>query len=138
MRIDFFHHAHGWNVQDVCWGATFSATVFAFATLSANTTCVCYRARWRLLETVSKEKESSTATDEWMYQIGGKKHWEDYNTVVRGYLRGECCDTDVAKAWAEAGGRGTPAREVPSGNVQWCVFLCASLPCVYVCRCDGP
>ena len=60
---------------------------------------------------------------EWMYQIGGKKHWEDYNIVVRGYLRGENCDTDVAKAWVEAGGSGTPAHAVPSVT---CSVVCYS------------
>ena len=75
-------------------------------------------------ELVSKEEETSTAADEWMYQIGGKKHWDLYNTAVRGYLRGESCDTDVAKAWVEAGGSGTPAHAVPSGT---CSVVCSSL-----------
>ena len=74
-------------------------------------------------ELVSKEPNNSTA-DEWMYQIGGKKHWEDYNIVVRGYLRGESRDTDVAKAWVEAGGSGTPAHAVPSGT---CSVVCSYL-----------
>ena len=38
-------------------------------------------------ELVSKEEETSTAADEWIYQIGGKKHW-----------RGDMLD--VALAWA--------------------------------------
>ena len=75
-------------------------------------------------ELVSKEEETLTAADEWMYQIGGKKHWEDYNIVVRGYLRGESRDTDVAKAWVEAGGSGTPAHAVPSGT---CSVVCSYL-----------
>ena len=62
------------------------------------------------------EEYTEDVMDEWMYQIGGKKHWEDYNTVVRGYMHGECRDTDVAKAWVEAGGSGTPAHAVPSGT----------------------
>ena len=74
-------------------------------------------------ELVSKEQKSYE-TDEWMYQIGGEKHWDRYNTVVRGYLRGESCDTDVAKAWEEAGGSGTPAHAVPSGT---CSGLCCYL-----------
>ena len=74
-------------------------------------------------ELVSKQ-QSTSGTDEWMYQIGGKKHWASYNTVVRGYLRGEICDTDVAKAWVEAGGSGTPAHAVPSGT---CSVVCSSL-----------
>ena len=75
-------------------------------------------------ELVSKEEETSTAADEWMYQIGGKKHWDLYNTAVRGYLRGESRDTDVAKAWVEAGGSGTPAHAVPSGT---CSVVCSYL-----------
>ena len=78
-------------------------------------------------ELVSKNEdilEISNATNEWMYQIGGKKHWDLYNTVVRGYLRGESCDTDVAKAWVEAGGSGTPAHAVPSGT---CSVVCSYL-----------
>ena len=80
-------------------------------------------------ELVSKEgdileEEISNATDEWMYQIGEKKHWEDYNTVVRGYLHEEIRDTDVAKAWVEAGGSGTPAHAVPSGT---CSVVCSYL-----------
>ena len=73
-------------------------------------------------ELVSKEEEAPTAADEWMYQIGGKKHWDLYNTAVRGYLRGE--STDVAKAWVEAGGSGTPAHAVPSGT---CSVVCSYL-----------
>ena len=75
-------------------------------------------------ELVSKEEETSTATDEWMYQIGKEKHWDLYNTVVRGYLRGESRATDVAKAWVEAGGSGTPAHAVPSGT---CSVVCSYL-----------
>ena len=75
-------------------------------------------------ELVSKE-QNTPGTDEWMYQIGGKKHWDSYNIVVRGYLRGERCDTDVAKAWVEAGGSGTPAHAVPSGT---CSVVCSYLP----------
>ena len=74
-------------------------------------------------ELVSKEQKTYE-TDEWMYQIGGEKHWDTYNTVVRQYLRGESCDTDVAKAWEEAGGSGTPAHAVPSGT---CSGLCCYL-----------
>ena len=75
-------------------------------------------------ELVSKEEDVLAVVDEWMYQIGGKKHWDLYNTVVRGYLRDECRDTDVAKAWVEAGGSGTPAHAVPSGT---CSVVCSYL-----------
>ena len=74
-------------------------------------------------ELVSKQ-QNTPGTDEWMYQIGGKKHWDLYNTAVRGYLRGESCDTDVAKAWVEAGGSGTPAHAVPCGT---CSVVCSYL-----------
>ena len=66
------------------------------------------------------------AVDEWMYMIGGKKHWEEYNNTVRGYLRGEQSDLDVAKAWTAAGGVGTPAHAVPSGT---CSVVCCSQMC---------
>ena len=74
-------------------------------------------------ELVSKDHDAS-GTDEWMYLIGGKKHWDLYNIVVRGYLRGEIRDTDVARAWVEAGGSGTPAHAVPSGT---CSVVCSYL-----------
>ena len=69
-------------------------------------------------ELVSREDDTVCAAQEWMYKIGRKKHWEEYNTVVRGYLRGERCYKDVAKAWEEAGGGGggTPAHAVPYGT----------------------
>ena len=75
-------------------------------------------------ELVSKQLDTVTTMDEWMYQIGGKKHWEDYNTVVRRYLCGAAPDTDVARAWVEAGGSGTPAHAVPSGT---CSVVCSYL-----------
>ena len=66
---------------------------------------------------------ASEASQEWMYMIGGKKHWDKYNTAVRGYLRGEQSDLDVTKAWTAAGGVGTPAHAVPSGT---CSVVCCS------------
>ena len=35
---------------------------------------------------------------EWMYMIEGNKQWEEYNTAVRGYLKGEVSASAVAKA----------------------------------------
>ena len=67
-------------------------------------------------ELVTNEQDAVDVADEWMYQIGGKKHWGEYNTVVRGYLRGDKLDVDVVKAWTAAGGVGTPANAVPSGT----------------------
>ena len=70
---------------------------------------------------VSEEEETAETADEWMYMIGGKKDWEEYNITVRGYLRGEQSDLDVAMAWSAAGGLGTPAHAVPSGT---CSVVC--------------
>ena len=71
-------------------------------------------------------QDAGGVVDEWMYMIGGKKHWEEYNIAVRGYLRGEQSDLDVAEAWTAAGGVGTPAHAVPSGT---CSVVCCSQMC---------
>ena len=75
-------------------------------------------------ELVVLEHDAVAVADEWMYMIGGKKDWEEYNIAVRGYLRGEQSDLDVAKAWSAAGGVGTPAHTVPSGT---CRVVCSYL-----------
>ena len=77
-------------------------------------------------EVMSQLRDPAEAVDEWMYMIGGKKHWEEYNIAVRGYLRGEQSDLDVAKTWTAAGGVGTPAHAVPSGT---CSVVCCSQMC---------
>ena len=41
---------------------------------------------------------TATRGEEWMYQIGGKKDWEDYNQAVRGYLKGETSAEAVQSA----------------------------------------
>ena len=71
--------------------------------------------------------DPGAVVDEWMYMIGGKKHWQQYNNTVRGYLRGEQSDLDVAEAWTAAGGVGTPAHAVPSGTCS--VVLLYSKSC---------
>ena len=78
-------------------------------------------------ELIAKEEDTAVSADEWMYMIGGKKHWEEYNIAVRGYLRGEQSDLDVAMAWTAAGGVGTPAHAVPSGtcSVVCCPQICS-------------
>ena len=78
-------------------------------------------------EVMSQLSDAEEAVDEWMYMIGGKKHWEEYNIAVRGYLRGEQSDLDVAMAWTAAGGVGTPAHAVPSGtcSVVCCPQICS-------------
>ena len=77
-------------------------------------------------EVMAQLTDAAEAVDEWMYMIGGKKHWEEYNIAVRGYLRGEQSDLDVAMAWTAAGGVGTPAHAVPSGT---CSVVCCSQMC---------
>ena len=77
-------------------------------------------------EVMAQLSDAAGAVDEWMYMIGGKKHWEEYNIAVRGYLRGEQSDLDVAEAWTAAGGVGTPAHAVPSGT---CSVVCCSQMC---------
>ena len=78
-------------------------------------------------EVIAKQEDTAVSVDEWMYMIGGKKHWEEYNIAVRGYLRGEQSDLDVAMAWTAAGGVGTPAHAVPSGtcSVVCCPQICS-------------
>ena len=69
-------------------------------------------------ELIAKQENTAETGDEWMYMIGGKKDWDEYNNAVRGYLRGEQSDLDVAMAWSAAGGVGTPAHAVPSGTCR--------------------
>ena len=66
----------------------------------------------------NQETGHGTVVEEWMYVVGGKKHWEDYNTAVRGYLRGTKSDAEVGKAWRDAGGVGAPVSAVPSGTCK--------------------
>ena len=75
-------------------------------------------------ELIAKQENTAETGDEWMYMIGGKKDWDEYNTVVRGYLLDEKAALDVAKAWSAAGGVGTPAHAVPSGT---CRVVCSYL-----------
>ena len=65
-----------------------------------------------------QETGRGMVVEEWMYVVGGKKHWEDYNTAVRGYLRGTKSDAEVGKAWRDAGGVGAPVSAVPSGTCK--------------------
>ena len=66
----------------------------------------------------NQETGRGMVVEEWMYAVGVKKHWEDYNTAVRGYLRGTTCDVEVGKAWRDAGGVGAPVSAVPSGTCK--------------------
>ena len=51
---------------------------------------------------------SASPTEEWMYQIGKNKKWENYNTTVRKYLKG-----DVSAAAVEEAGQGCPCERSP-------------------------
>ena len=61
------------------------------------------------------------AENEWMYAIGGKKDWDDYNRAVEGYLKGNGSAGEIERLWVSAGGCGRPASAVPSGR---CRVLC--------------
>ena len=51
---------------------------------------------------------SASPTEEWMYQIGKNKKWENYNTTVRKYLKG-----DVSAAAVEEAEQGCPCERSP-------------------------
>ena len=47
---------------------------------------------------VPTEVATAAEADEWMYLIGGKKDWDNYNQAVRGYLKGETSAEAVQSA----------------------------------------
>ena len=51
---------------------------------------------------------SASPTEEWMYQIGKNSEWDQYNTTVRKYLKG-----DVSAAAVEEAGQGCPCEQRP-------------------------
>ena len=53
-------------------------------------------------------KAADRETEEWMYQIGKNSEWENYNTTVRKYLKG-----DVSAAAVEEAGQGCPCERSP-------------------------
>ena len=53
-------------------------------------------------------EQADRATEEWMYQIGKNKKWENYNTTVREYLKG-----DVSAAAVEEAAQGCPCERSP-------------------------
>ena len=78
-----------------------------------------------LITTVDSSQQqnlaSSQSGNEWMYVIGGKKDWDDYNRAVEGYLKGNGSAGEIERLWVSAGGCGRPASAVPSGR---CRVLC--------------
>ena len=64
---------------------------------------------------VPKGATTTSPVEEWMYVVGGKKDWEDYNLAVRSFLRGECSAEDVAAA-ERKGPAHTPVNVVASSG----------------------
>ena len=64
---------------------------------------------------VPKGATTTSPVDEWMYVVGGKKDWEDYNLAVRSFMRGECSAEDVAAA-ERKGPAHTPVNVVASSG----------------------
>ena len=59
-------------------------------------------------ELILNTEEAEHENGEWMYQIGKNKKWENYNTAVRKYLKG-----DVSAAAVEEAGQGCPCERSP-------------------------
>ena len=59
-------------------------------------------------ELILNTEEAEEETEEWMYQIEKNKKWENYNTTVRKYLKG-----DVSAAAVEDAGQGCPCERSP-------------------------
>ena len=59
-------------------------------------------------ELLPGNEEAEHETEEWMYQIGKNSAWENYNTTVRKYLKG-----DVSAAAVEEAGQGCPCERSP-------------------------
>ena len=59
-------------------------------------------------ELLPGNEEAEHETEEWMYQIGKNSEWENYNTTVRKYLKG-----DVSAAAVEEAGQGCPCERSP-------------------------
>ena len=59
-------------------------------------------------ELLPGNEEAEHETEEWMYQIGKNGEWENYNTAVRKYLKG-----DVSAAAVEDAEQGCPCERSP-------------------------
>ena len=59
-------------------------------------------------ELIPNTEAADRVTEEWMYQIGKNSEWENYNTTVRKYLKG-----DVSAAAVEEAGQGCPCERSP-------------------------
>ena len=56
----------------------------------------------------NEQADPVTVAEEWMYQIGKSSEWENYNTTVRKYLKG-----DVSAAAVEETAQGCPCEQSP-------------------------
>ena len=74
---------------------------------------------------VPRGATTTSPVDEWMYVVGGKKDWEDYNLAVRSFMRGECSAEDVAAAERQ-GPAYTPVNVVASSGGCDVLYLPAS------------
>ena len=72
-----------------------------------------------------QERPTVSVVEEWMYVVGGKKDWEDYNLAVRSFMRGECSAEDVAAA-ERKGPAYTPVNVVASSGGCDVLYLPAS------------
>ena len=59
-------------------------------------------------ELLLDNEQADHATEEWMYQIGKNSDWENYNTTVQKYLKG-----DVSAAAVEEAAQGCPCEQSP-------------------------
>ena len=59
-------------------------------------------------ELLLDSEQADHATEEWMYQIGKSSEWDQYNTTVRKYLKG-----DVSAAAVEEVAQGCPCEQSP-------------------------
>ena len=73
---------------------------------------------------VLTETFTATHVSEWMYQIGAKKDWDDYNRAVRRYLKGETSAEDVAVAATKGNCALYPVHVVASSLQHLCFPVC--------------
>ena len=82
---------------------------------------------------VPLEAPAETEVDEWMYQIGAKKDWDDYNQAVRQYLKGETSAEDVAIAATKGNCALYPVHVVASSLQHLCFPVCTNKTSIIEC-----
>ena len=83
---------------------------------------------------VPKGGRAASVVEEWMYVVGGKKDWEDYNLAVRSFMRGECSAEDVAAVERKEPAH-TPVNVVASSG--GCDVLYLPVTCRRQCKKDS-